>query len=60
MGKYDHKIRAIAGGKDKEQQKALWSIANELAELNWFLWKNKLEENKEALDAIEREFGVRV
>ena len=58
MGKYDEELRAIAGMSDRDQQKALWSIANEIAELTRFLRKNKLEENKDALEAIEREFGV--
>ena len=60
MGKYDGETLAIAGRSDRDQQKALWSIANELAELNSFLRKDEAEKTEELLDALRRESGVDV
>ena len=60
MGKYDDEALVITGRSDRNQQKALWSIANELAELNSFLRKDEAEKTEELLDAIRRESGVDV
>ena len=46
--------------KDAELIIATYAVANELAELNQFLRKDKTKEDRDALDAIEREFGVEV
>ena len=46
MGKYDDEIKSIAGRVDKEELKALWSIANELAKINKFLDGIGIDEKK--------------